>query len=665
MARSLGAFLSFLTLILLVTMVETLSVWGQVSKSELSVAAKPGEWRYLNSDPMSTRYAPLDQIDKDNFKDLKLAWRWKPPIGPAPPSLGGTAQGNGDPKLAIYKSEATPIMAHGLLFTAAGGQRVVAAIDAATGRQLWMWTGMDEGGRDRKAPRRNAGRGVAYWTDGQEERIFVVTTGFYLVALDAKTGVPVTSFGVNGAVDLMKELNVEFDHVTRIGNSSPPMVYKDTVIVPPALEEGFIPDSMRNTPGYVMAFDAHTGKQKWAFHTVPKAGEFGAETWESASNQYTGNTGVWAPISVDPELGYAYLPVETPTDDYYGGHRLGSNLFGNSIVCVDLETGKRIWHYQITHHDIWNYDLPSAPALVDMTVEGRAVKALVQLTKQGYAYVLDRVNGVPVWPFEERPAPASDVPGERAWPTQPHPTKPPAYDYQGYVEDDLIDFTPELRAEAVTIAKQYRLGPVFTPPSEITTGGTKGTWYNPGGTGGSLWQSGGFDPETGYFYIPSKTGPGIITVAHDPKSDLRFSRGPSANPTVKGLPIIKPPYSRITAVDLNKGELAWAVPLGTTPQRVSQNPALNGIALPNTGGINLHATLLVTKTLLIAGEGWGGAHVVRAYDKKTGAVLSELSIPGMMGSMPMTYMVNGKQYIAFTVGTPTEAAEVVSLALEK
>ena len=637
----------------------------QEAKAAPSVTPAAGEWRYLNHDPQSTRYSPLDQIDKGNFKDLKIAWRWNPAIGPAPPSLGGTAQGNGDPTLAIYRSEATPIMANGVLYTSAGGQRVVAAIDAATGRQLWMWTGMDEGGRDRKAPRRNAGRGVAYWTDGRDERIFVITTGFYLVALDARTGVPVTSFGTNGAVDLMQELNVQFDHVTRIGNSSPPMVYKDTVIVPPALEEGFVPSSMRNTPGYVMAFDARTGRQKWVFHTVPQPGEFGAKTWEDESNAYTGNTGVWAPISVDPELGYAYLPVETPTDDYYGGHRLGSNLFANSVVCVDLETGKRIWHYQITHHDIWNYDLPSAPALVNMTVGGRPVKALVQLTKQAYAYVLDRVTGEPVWPFEERPAPASDVPGERAWPTQPHPTKPPAYDYQGYVENDLIDFTPQLRAQAIKIAGQYRLGPVFTPPSEVKPDGTKGTWYNPGGTGGSLWQGGGFDPETSYFYIPSKTGPGIISVANDPSSDLRFSRGKGINLSVEGLPILKPPYSRITALDLNKGEFAWMVPLGTTPEQVARNPALKDMVLPNTGGIGLHATLLVTKTLLIAGEGWGGAHVIRAYDKKTGAVVSELGIPGMMGSMPMTYMANGRQYIAFTVGTPTQAAEVVSLALDK
>jgi quinoprotein glucose dehydrogenase len=624
----------------------------------LSVTAKPGEWRYLNGDPLATRYSPLDQIDRDNFKDLKMAWRWKPAIGPAPSSLGGTAQSNGDPTLAIYRSEATPIMAGGILYESIGGQRDVAAIDAATGKQIWLWEGIDEHGRDRKAPRRNAGRGVAYWTDGKEERIFVVTTGFYLVALDAKTGVPVKSFGAGGAVDLMKELHVDFDHVTRIGNSSPPMVYHNTVIVPPALEEGFLPSSMRNTPGYVMAFDAHTGRQKWVFHTIPKDGEFGAETWEGKSNEYTGNTGVWAPISVDPELGRAYLPVETPTDDYYGGHRLGSGLFANSVVCVDLETGKRIWHFQITHHDIWNYDLPSAPALVNMMVGGRSVKALVQLTKQGYAYVLDRVTGQPVWPIEERAVPASDVPGEHAWPTQPHPTKPAPYDYQGYVENDLIDFTPELRADALKLAKRYRLGPLFTPPSE------RGTWYNPGGTGGSLWQSGAFDPDTGYFYIPSKAGPGITSVRKDPKSDLRFSRGPGADLTIQGLPILKPPYSRITALDLNTGEFAWVVPLGTTPLSVSQNPVLQGVTLPNTGGIGLQATLLVTKTLLIAGEGWGGAPIVRAYDKKSGAVLGVVKLPGQMGSMPMTYMVNGKQYIAFTVGTPTEPAQVVALTLE-
>ncbi|MBX9772825.1 MAG: PQQ-binding-like beta-propeller repeat protein [Xanthobacteraceae bacterium] len=665
MAASRRAFLSLLASIPLGGAARTTSAQGQATRSPPSLVPRPGEWRYLNNDLLGTRYSPLDQINKDNFNGLKIAWRWKAEIGPAPPSLGGTAQGNGDPTLAIYRSQSAPIMVDGVCYMSAGGQRVVAAVDAVTGRQLWMWTGMEEHGRDRKAPRRNAGRGVSYWTDGRDERIFVITTGFYLVALDANTGVPVRSFGNNGAVDLMEELNVDFDHVSRIGNSSPPTIFKDTVIIPPAGEEGFHPPTMRNTPGYVMAFDARTGKQTWVFHTVPKPGQFGADTWENGANEYTGNTGVWAPISVDPELGYAYLPVESATNDYYGGHRLGSTLFANSIVCVDIATGKRVWHYQLTHHDIWNYDLPCVPTLVDITVDGKPVKALVQLTKQGFAYVLDRVTGEPVWPFEERPVPASDVPGERAWPTQPHPTRPPAYERQGFVEDDLIDFTPELRAAAIKIASQYRLGPLFTPPSEVKPNGTKGTWYNPGGTGGSLWQGGGFDPETGYFYIPTKTGPGIIAVANDPKSDMRYSRGRgSVRLSVDGLPIMKPPYSRIVAVDLNKGDIAWAMPLGTTPRSVAEHPALKGRNLPNTGGINLHANMLVTKTLLIAGEGWGGAPVVRAYDKKTGAIVGELTIPGMMGSMPMTYMVDGKQYLAFTVGTPKQPSEVVALALD-
>ena len=657
------AVLSTLIMIPVAILAWTLPARSQTNGA-LSVTAKPGEWRYLNADPQSTRYSPLDQITKDNFKHLKIAWRWKPAIGPAPSSLGGTAQTNGDPTLARYKSEATPIIANGVLYESAGAQRVVAAIDAATGKQLWLWNGMDENGRDRKAPRRNAGRGVGYWTDGREERIFVVTTGFYLVALNAKTGTPVREFGVNGAVDLMKELNVDFDHVSRIGNSSPPMVYRDTVIVPPALEEGFVPSSMRNTPGYVMAFDARTGKQKWAFHTVPKNGEPGAETWEQNSNTYTGNTGVWAPISVDPELGYAYLPVESPTNDYYGGHRLGSNLFANSVVCLDLETGKLIWHYQVTHHDIWNYDLPSAPALVNITVAGRPVKALVQLSKQGFAYVLDRVTGEPIWPIEERPVPASDVPGERAWPTQPHPTKPAPYEYQGYDRER----PHRLHARASRRGDQNRQAVPARSPFHAAFGDqgkrhkghlVQSRQYRRCALAGRRLRS-----REQLLLHSVKDGPSVVTVRNDPKSDMRFSRGPRPELSVEGLPILKPPYSRITALDLNTGEYAWVVPLGTTPQSVAQNPALAGITLPNTGGIGLLATLLVTKTLLIAGEGWGGEPVVRAYDKKTGAVVAEVEIPGQMGSMPMTYMVNGKQYIAFTVGTPTELAELVALALE-
>jgi quinoprotein glucose dehydrogenase len=665
MARHPVRHIDSLLAALVVWLLWTLPGTTEQRVSAPSIAPKRGEWRYLNGDPLSTRYSSLDHINKNNVKELTIAWRWTTDhFPPAPPSTGGTAQGNGDPVLALYKSEATPLMINGILYTTSGGQRIVVAIDAATGRTLWTWMGMDEGVRATSAPRRNPGRGVGYWTDGTEERIFVITTGFYLVALNAKTGVPVPAFGTNGAVDLMKELQVQFDHISHIGNSSPPMVYKDTVIVPAAGEEGFVPISMRNTPGYVMAFDARTGKQKWVFHTVPKPGELGAETWEHDSNTYTGNTGVWAPISVDPELGYAYLPVETPTDDYYGGHRLGDNLFGNSLVCIDINTGKRIWHYQITHHDIWNYDLSSAPILANVRVNGRSVRAVVQLTKQAYAYVLDRVTGQPIWPIVERPVPQSDVPGERTSPTQPIPTKPPAYDRQGYDQNDLIDFTPELRAEAVEIVKQYRLGPVFTPPSQVMPNATKGSWYNPGGTGGSLWESGAFDPETGILYVPSQTGPSVITVAKDPKSDLNFSRGTTAGRlTVRDLPILKPPYSRITAIDLTRGEPLWFVAAGETPPDIRKNPVLKDLTISRTGTPNARPTLLATKTLLFAGEGWGGGKMFHAYDKKTGALVWEMSIPGWMGSMPMTYMLNGKQYIAFTVGDSTHRAELISLTL--
>ena len=377
------------------------------------------------------------------------------------------------------------------------------------------------------------------------------------------------TFGVNGAVDLMKELNVDFDHVSRIGNSSPPMVYRDTVIVPPALEEGFVPSSMRNTPGYVMAFDARTGKQKWAFHTVPKNGEFGAETWEQNANAYTGNTGVWAPISVDPELGYAYLPGRNADRRLLwrsSSRQQSVRQFGRRRRSRDRQA-----HLALPDHASRHLELRPARPLrrwSNMTVNGRPVKALVQLTKQGYAYVLDRVTGQPVWPIEERAVPASDVPGERAWPTQPHPTKPAPYDYQGYNENDLIDFTPALRAEAIRIAKQYRLGPLFTPPSEIKDNGTKGTWYNPAAPAARSGRAAASIPRRTTSTSRSKTGPGVVTVRNDPKSDLRYSRGPGANLSVQGLPILKPPYSRITALDLNTGDYAWMVPLGTTPERV-------------------------------------------------------------------------------------------------
>ena len=589
-----------------------IAAWTLLAQSReaapLSVTAKPGEWRYLNADPLSTRYSPLDQINRDNFKNLKIAWRWKPAIGPAPSSLGGTAQGNGDPDLAIYKSEATPIMANGVLYKSAGGQRVVAADRCRDGPAI---VAVERHRRKRPRPQSAAAqcRPRCRLLDGRERGAdFRHHDRLLSRRLDAKTGMPVPTFGANGAVDLMKELNVDFDHVSRIGNSSPPMVYRDTVIIPPALEEGFVPSSMRNTPGYVMAFDARTGKQKWAFHTVPKNGETGAETWERTPT----------PIPATPACGRRSRSIPNSAMPICPWKRRPTTtmaVIASAAICSPIRSspsiskpadGSGTTRSRITTSG--TTISASAPALVDMTVAGRPVKALVQLTKQGYAYVLDRVTGSPSGRSknaQHRRAtfPANGV-ADAAASDQARSLR-----ISRLSENDLIDFTPALRAEAIRIASQYRRGPLFTPPSEIKPDGTKGSWYNPGGTGGSLWQSGGFDPETKYFYIPSKTGPAIVTVRKDPKSRPRFSRGPGADLSVAGLPILKPPYSRITALDLNTGEYAWMVPLGTTPQRISQNPALAGMNLPNTGGINLHATLLVTKTLLIAGEGWGGEPV--------------------------------------------------------
>jgi quinoprotein glucose dehydrogenase len=625
---------------------------GRAQQNTPSLMPKPGEWRSTYGDLLSTRYSPLDQINKNNVKDLRIAWRWKSDNFGSPPE---------------YKNENTPIMVNGVLYMGAGWQRAIVAMDAATGRTLWTWQ-LDEGARAEKSPRKTSGRGVAYWTDGREERIFTVTVGFRLVALNAKTGQPVPAFGSNGVVDLMAELGQPGDHTSEIGNTSPPMIFNDVIIVPPSHEDATTL-SMKHTRGDVMAFDARTGKKLWTFHTIPQKGEFGNDTWQDDSWTYTGHTGVWAPISVDPELGYAYLPVETPTNDYYGGHRPGDGLFGNSLVCIDIKTGKRIWHYQVTHHDIWNYDMPAAPILANITVDGKPIKAVVQLTKQAYAYVFDRVTGAPVWPIEEQPAPASDVPGERTSPTQPHPTKPPAYDRQAPItENDVVDFTPELKAEALQILKQYRNGPLFSPASLATPGGARGTIFLPSGPGGSLWEGGAFDPETGILYVGSRTVPSYLVLAKDPKSDMRYSQvrtgGGPGELLVHGVPITKPPYGRITAIDLNKGEQLWMIPNGETPLRISSLPVVKGVKLPKTGSPS-QAALLVTKTLLFAGEGWGGQPMFRAYDKATGAIVWETKIPGVGTGLPMTYLLNGKQYIAFTAGDQDtdHPAELIAFTL--
>src|SRR5437867_1724885 len=411
------------------------------------LSTKNGEWPTYCGDLAGTKYSPLDQINAANFNKLEVAWRFKTD------NLGTRPE---------YKLEGTPLMVRGVLYATAGTRRSVIALDAATGELLWVH-GEHEGERGVAAPRQLSGRGLAYWTDGREERIVYVTPGYRLIALDARTGVPVPSFGKNGVVDLKLEADQKIDLVTgEIGLQSAPIVARDVVIIGAAFREGMTPRSYKNNKGYVRGFDVRTGKRLWIFHTIPMKGEFGYETWLNGSAEYTGNTGVWTQISVDEELGLVYLPVETPSSDFYGGHRPGNNLFAESLVCVDLKTGQRKWHFQLVHHALWDHDISSAPILADINVGGRAIKAVAQPTKQGILYVFDRVTGQPVWPIEERPVEKGDVPGEWYSPTQPFPTRPPAYARQGVSIDDLIDFTPELRAEAVKAVAKFKLGPIFT-----------------------------------------------------------------------------------------------------------------------------------------------------------------------------------------------------------
>jgi glucose dehydrogenase len=615
-------------------------------------AIKNGEWRIFGGDG-ATRYSPLDQINRDNVKDLRVVWTWK-------------SDNFSRPEI---KSETTPLMVNGVLYFTAGDRRNVVAIDAGSGETLWLWR-IDEGKRYDQAPRKNSGRGVAYWTDGRDERILSITPGFELAALNAKTGVPVQGFGKNGIVDLFKELDLDFkgDPTGHIGNSSPPVISHDVVVVGPALLPGSQTDK-ENVKGDIMAFDVRTGKKIWAFHTVPRKGEPGSETWLNGSNEYTGNAGAWTSFTVDEDLGYVYVPVESATGDSYGGHRPGANLYANSVVCLDIKTGKMIWYRQLVHHDIWDMDISSSPILVDINANGRRIKAVVQFTKQAYAYVFDRTNGQPVWPIDEKPVPKTDVPTEWTSPTQPIPSKPPAFDRQGLTRDDLIDFTPQLHGMALQVMESYRMGPLFTPPS-LANGSdkTKGFIQVPGYNGGSNWESGAADPETGFVYVGSLMFPAVVGLVkpENGKYDSDLVRDAGALPTVKGLPLVKPPYGRITAYDMNKGEIAWQVANGDTPPSIKNHPDLAGLNIPRTGSSS-RAGIVVTKTLLFAGEGYGGLPMFRAYDKKTGEILWETALPNgvVQSGLPMTYMYQGRQYIVFSAGDSKNPFQILAFALPR
>jgi quinoprotein glucose dehydrogenase len=621
-----------------------------------------GEWRYWGGDEGSTRYSPLDQINAGNVAKLEIAWRW-------------SAANFGPEVDYIYR--ATPIYVKGKLYTVAGQRRTAVCIDPATGETLWMYREKDNP-RWEASTRKNYGKGVAYAEVDGRGVIYLLTPGYYLHALDAETGLPIPYFGMNGVVDLhlgLGDYPVEADIGTLksgdITSSSPPIVVNGVVVVGNSHDRGYYPENKENIPGHVRGYDAKTGRMLWRFHVIPRPGEFGHDTWENDSWKYTGNVSAWAPLSADSELGLVYVPTDTPTNDYYGGHRHGQNLYGTSLIAIDVKTGKKAWHFQMVHHDIWNYDTPDAPKVLDITVGGRRIPAIAQATKQGFLYVLNRETGQPVWPIEERPVPQSDVPGEKTWPTQPFPTKPPPFELQGITENDLIDFTPELKDQGLKLARQYRLGPLFLPPSLAKApDGTKGAFNVPGANGGANIPGGAAaDPETGMVYIASERGHSVLSMV---RGDEKFKGGTSAYVSMgpggisgpQGLPLLKPPYGTIVALNLNTGDHAWTIPDGDTPDDIKNHPALKGVKLPVTGKPT-QANLLVTKTLLLYGEGRGGSPLFHAVDKKTGKEIASVEIPATTNTAPMTFLHNGRQYILAAVASPDVSAELVALALPK
>ena len=625
--------------------------------------ARGGEWRAYAADKANSRYAPLDQINRDTASRLRIAWRQS--VIPAELRERWPAA------LVPNVSQNTPLMVDGLLYvsTAVG---VATALDPATGKVVWFDVPPDRPADTATTVPGRTSRGLAYWTDGRDARILALT-GQYLVALNARTGKRNPEFGGTGTGDI--DLSKGYDRPApgyRWGG--PPLVVGDVIVLGGlGGQPGENTGRQQGNQGDIRGYDVRTGKLLWKFRTVPRPGEFGNETWQNDSWSYSGDVSVWGQLAADEELGYVYAPIETPNNNYYGGARPGNNLFAESLVCLDAKTGKRVWHFQAVHHGIWDWDFNSPPALLDITVNGRRIKAVAEVSKQNFVYVFDRVTGEPVWPIEERPVPKGNVPGEWYSPTQPFPTKPPPFDQQGVTVDDLVDFTPELRQEALAIVSQYHYGPLFIPPTVAGEGGKKGYLQMPG-TVSTLWNSPAFDPETGLLYVPSVQRPlaAWLEPPKNPGTDVAFvlrSSGDLFGP--RGLPTpFKPPYGRLTAIDLNRGETAWMIPNGDGPRH---HPALQHLNLPPLGQGGRVAPL-VTKTLVFMGEGTNdgviaappgyGGKMFRAFDKTTGRTISTMELPGGVSGAPMTYLHQGKQYIVVAIGWKDMPAEWIALSLE-
>ena len=696
-----------------------------VSQSALSgqsgymPATSKGDWTHYTADVRGSKYSPLDQINAANFKELEAAWRFKTD------NLGTRPE---------YKLEGTPLAIKGILYTTAGTRRSVIALDGASGELLWTHR-YPEGKRGAAAPRQLSGRGLSYWTDGKgDERILYVTPGYRLIALDAKTGQMIHSFGKGGVVDMKvgvvygdgKQIDLE---TGEIGLHSTPTVVKDVVLVGSAMKEGMTVTTHNNTKGVARAYDVKTGRMLWQFNTIPRPGEFGNETWLNNSWAINGNTGVWTQITVDEELGLVYLPVESPTSDYYGGKRPGNNLFGESLVCVDLKTGQRKWHFQFVHHPIWDHDMSSAPLIADVTIDGKPRKVVAVPSKQAYLYVFDRVSGEPIWPIVETPVPQGDVPGEWYAPTQPIPTRPPAYGRPGMnIPDDVIDFTPELRAQGMELIKRYKWGggnfpysgTLYNPPIVGDVKGLLGAINIGNASGGTNWPGGGYDPETHIVYAQANTSsfsPESVAPPPPGFSDIPYQAGVVGQPfrlreaagtgtyadvprqretaaraaatpatstppttpgapggfggraSVEGLPVLKPPYGVLAAINLDRGELLWQVPHGDTPDNVRNHPKLKGLNIPKTGQTG-SVGLMITKTLVVLGdpqvtttsEHPRGA-MLRAYDKKSGKEVGAVYMPAQQSGSPMTYLAKGRQYIVVAVSGGNYSGEYIAFSV--
>jgi len=646
------------------TLIVFVGMFFFISKSFAQLGSVEGEWGSYASDAGSTKYTSLSEINRENFDKLEIAWAWTSIDGEL--DLEGMLGSDAD-DISFGRLQATPLMVEGVLYMITALNQVV-ALDATSGELLWSFDPQAYLSGYSISPLGYHHRGVAYWSDGTESRILFATNDGYLHSLNANTGVPDAAFR-GGRIDMTdgipradREL-LDYSGAVPLGTVSPPIVVGDVLVVNQITSNR--PHYKERPPTWVRGYNIRSGQLIWTFHTIPQGGEFGVETWQEESWRYTGNGGVWTQMSADLELGYVYLPTEAPTNDYYGGHRPGDNLFTQSVVALNALTGERAWHFQMIHHGLWDYDTPAAPNLMNLTVDGREIRALAQVTKQGWAYVFDRATGVPVWPIPELPVPEGMIPGERTSPTQPFPTKPPAFALQGLMEDDLIDFTPELRAEALDIIDNYVYGPIFTPaslPDQST--GKRGTIFVPSAGGGANWPGAGFDPESNVLFVPASNGaftPYMGTLPAD-ESNFRYYRlqnrgvvGP------RGLPLLKPPYSTITAFDMNRGEILWQVPNGDKMARVDAHPALNGLDLPPLGGGGRHP-VLVTSTLLIHGQDMGYGPNLIARDKATGEELARIELSGAPQSAPMSYAVDNKQYIALGINdAPTPKLVVFAL----